>query len=127
MFNILIVSGTLWEGRYKSCLIEAENYLIGVYRYIELNPVRANMVKDPSEYQWSSYQINALGKLSDLCAVLRYWGLRYWGQYPLMHIRYFTSLKQKVTSTILKKSTTPFLLLTEILFRSSASAFLNAL
>jgi len=60
-------SGTLWEGRYKSCLIEAENYLIGVYRYIELNPVRANMVKDPSEYQWSSYQINGLGNLSELC------------------------------------------------------------
>lgn len=48
-------SGTLWEGRYKSCLIEAENYLIEVYRYIELNPVRAKMVKDPSEYLWSSY------------------------------------------------------------------------
>ncbi len=60
-------SGTLWEGRYKSCLIEAENYLIEVYRYIELNPVRAKMVKDPSEYLWSSYQINVLGKLSELC------------------------------------------------------------
>ena len=60
-------SGTLWEGRYKSCLIEAENYLIGVYRYIELNPVRANRVKGPSEYQWSSYQINGLRNLSELC------------------------------------------------------------
>ena len=47
-------SGTLWEGRYKSCLIQAERYLIEVYRYIELNPVRAKMVKDPSEYIWSS-------------------------------------------------------------------------
>ena len=60
-------SGTLWEGRYKSCLVEAERYLIEVYRYIELNPVRAKMVADPSEYTWSSYQINALGKISNLC------------------------------------------------------------
>ncbi len=60
-------SGTLWEGRFKSCLVQAERYLIEVYRYIELNPVRAKMVDDPSEYSWSSYQINALGKISDLC------------------------------------------------------------
>ena len=60
-------SGTLWEGRYKSCLVQAERYLIEVYRYIELNPVRANIVQDPSDYAWSSYQINALGKLSDIC------------------------------------------------------------
>ncbi|MCL1051870.1 transposase [Shewanella abyssi] len=60
-------SGTLWEGRYKSCLVQTEVYLIQLYRYIELNPVRANMVDDPSEYQWSSYQVNALGKASELC------------------------------------------------------------
>jgi putative transposase len=60
-------SGTLWEGRYKSCLVQAEEYLIEVYRYIEMNPVRAKMVDDPSEYIWSSYPINALGKESDLC------------------------------------------------------------
>ena len=60
-------SGTLWEGRYKSCLVQAERYLIEVYRYIELNPVRANLVDDPSEFIWSSYQVNALGKTSDLC------------------------------------------------------------
>jgi putative transposase len=60
-------SGTLWEGRYKSCLVQEEKYLIEVYRYIEMNPVRAKMVKEPSEYLWSSYQINGLGKESDLC------------------------------------------------------------
>ncbi len=59
-------SGTLWEGRFKSCLIDSESYLLEVYRYIELNPVRACMVNKPSEYQWSSYQCNALGKVSDL-------------------------------------------------------------
>jgi len=60
-------TGTLWEGRYKSCLVEAEDYLLELYRYIELNPVRANMVAEPSEYKWSSYQINGLGKQSELC------------------------------------------------------------
>lgn len=60
-------SGTLWEGRYKSCLVQEEHYLLGLHRYIEMNPVRANMVKDPGEYRWSSYQINALGKKSALC------------------------------------------------------------
>jgi putative transposase len=55
-------TGTLWEGRYKSTLVDAENYLLTVYRYIELNPVRAGMVVHASEYPWSSYQGNALGK-----------------------------------------------------------------
>ena len=55
-------SGTLWEGRYKSTLVDADNYLLTVYRYIELNPVRANMVTHASEYPWSSYPGNALGK-----------------------------------------------------------------
>ena len=60
-------SGTLWEGRFKACLIQEERYLLEVYKYIELNPVRAEMVADPGEYRWSSYQINGLGKVSDLC------------------------------------------------------------
>ncbi|WP_281558489.1 transposase [Thalassomonas sp. RHCl1] len=59
-------TGTLWEGRYKSCLVEEETYLLQLYRYIELNPVRAGMVADPGEYRWSSYQCNGLGKKSDL-------------------------------------------------------------
>ena len=60
-------TGTLWDGRYKSCLVQTERYLLEVYRYIELNPVRADMVSDPGDYVWSSYQINALGKESELC------------------------------------------------------------
>jgi len=62
-------TGTLWEGRFKSCLVQEENYLLQLYRYIELNPVRAGMVKEPSDYNWSSYQINALGKKSNLCTL----------------------------------------------------------
>ena len=60
-------SGTLWEGRFKSCLVQEERYLLEVYRYIELNPVRAEMVTEPGEYRWSSYQVNAWGKVSNLC------------------------------------------------------------
>ncbi len=60
-------SGTLWEGLFKSCLVENEAYLLELYRYIEMNPVRAKMVNDPGEYRWSSYRINGLGKMSDLC------------------------------------------------------------
>ena len=60
-------TGTLWQGRFKSCLVQEEIYLIQLYRYIELNPVRAGMVEQPSDYVWSSYPINALGKASELC------------------------------------------------------------
>jgi putative transposase len=59
-------TGTLWEGRYKATLIDSENYLLTCMRYIELNPVRANMVAHPSEYPWSSYRHNAVGQLDEL-------------------------------------------------------------
>jgi putative transposase len=55
-------SGTLWEGRYKASLIDSDTYALTCYRYIELNPVRANMVAHPAEYPWSSYRGNALGE-----------------------------------------------------------------
>jgi putative transposase len=55
-------TGTLFEGRYKATVIDSEHYLLSCYRYIELNPLRAVMVAHPSEYPWSSYAINALGK-----------------------------------------------------------------
>lgn len=53
-------SGTLWEGRFKSCLI-GDDYLLLCQRYIELNPVRSALVGEPSVYPWSSYACNALG------------------------------------------------------------------
>jgi len=59
-------TGTLWEGRYRSCLVQDEEYLLKCYRYIELNPVRANMVDQPHEYRWSSYHSNALGMCSKI-------------------------------------------------------------
>ena len=59
-------SGTLWEGRFKSSLVQSERYLLELYRYIELNPVRADMVDTPGEYSWSSYACNALGIQTEL-------------------------------------------------------------
>lgn len=59
-------SGTLWEGRFKSALIDCAHYLWSCYRYIELNPVRAGLVADPAAYRWSSYRCNALGRLDPL-------------------------------------------------------------
>ena len=55
-------TGTLWEGRYRATVIDAESYLLACSRYIELNPVRAAMVKAPGEYRWSSYRCNAMGQ-----------------------------------------------------------------
>lgn len=55
-------SGSLWEGRFRSSLVQTQHYVLGCYRYIEMNPVRANMVKHPIDYPWSSYAANADGK-----------------------------------------------------------------
>jgi putative transposase len=55
-------TGTLWEGRYKSSLVDRETYLLHCYRYIELNPVRACMVADPIDYTWSSHACNAFNR-----------------------------------------------------------------
>jgi putative transposase len=57
-------TGTLWEGRYKSTLIQAERYLLACMVYIDLNPVRAGMVADPGDYPWSSHA-HYLGRRSD--------------------------------------------------------------
>ena len=54
-------TGSLWEGRFRSCIVDSETYLLQCYRYIESNPVRAGMVSRPDEYSWSSYGFNALG------------------------------------------------------------------
>ena len=59
-------SGTLWEGRHKASLVDADNYLLKCYRYIEMNPVAASMVITPEQYRWSSYQHHAWGKPNDI-------------------------------------------------------------
>ena len=57
-------TGTLWEGRYKSTLIQAERYLLACMVYFDLNPVRAGLVGDPGDYPWSSHQ-HYVGRRSD--------------------------------------------------------------
>ena len=59
-------TGTLWEGRFKSCVVPSESYVLACYRYIELNPVRAGIVDAPGKYRWSSYATNAEGRASVL-------------------------------------------------------------
>ena len=49
-------TGTLWESRYKSSVVESDTYLLACCRYIELNPVRARMVAEAGDYPWSSYR-----------------------------------------------------------------------
>src|SRR5207248_4981146 len=58
-------TGTLWEGRFHSCLVASERYALACYRYIELNPVEAKMVAHAHEYRWSSYKANARGASGD--------------------------------------------------------------
>ena len=47
-------TGTLWEGRYKACLVDGADYLLRCARYIDLNPVRARMTDAPAGFRWSS-------------------------------------------------------------------------
>jgi putative transposase len=52
-------TGTLWEGRFRSCIVESARYVLACYRYIELNPVRAGLVGHPADYLWSSHAVNS--------------------------------------------------------------------
>lgn len=58
-------SGTLWEGRFRSCVVESARYVLACYRYIELNPCRAKLVQHPAAYQWSSHRVN-IGQAADI-------------------------------------------------------------
>ena len=66
-------TGTLWEGRFRSSVIDSERYLFACYRYIELNPVRAGLVENPADYPWSSYRTNALGARNPVVQPRREW------------------------------------------------------
>lgn len=61
-------TGTLWEGRFKSTIVDAEDYVTACYRYIEANPLRARMVERPEDHLWPSYVRNALGRADPLVA-----------------------------------------------------------
>jgi len=59
-------TGTLWEGRFRSSIVQSERYLLTCQTYIELNPVRANIARHPAEHAWSSYGTNACGSPAGL-------------------------------------------------------------
>ena len=66
-------SGTMWEGRFKSSLVDKEYYCLACYRYIELNPVRAGIVRHTRDYPWSSFRCNALGRPNSLITPHESW------------------------------------------------------
>lgn len=65
-------TGTLWEGRHRASLVQAERYLLTCMRYIECNPVRAHMVTRPEAYRWSSYGATAWGDATWLTPHVEY-------------------------------------------------------
>ncbi len=69
-------TGTLWEGRYRSTVVDTDRYLLACMRYVELNPVRAGLVDDPSAYRWSSHR-HQLGQFADplITEHALYWAL----------------------------------------------------
>ena len=66
-------SGHVWQGRFKSPVIQDDEHLLIVLRYIEANPLRAAMVKDPGDYPWSSFQYHGLGRPSELLSPVPAW------------------------------------------------------
>ncbi len=69
-------TGTLWEGRYKSSVLDSEAYLLTCMSYIDLNPVRAGIVDAPENFDWSSYK-HLIGQKIDKLVTPHalYWGL----------------------------------------------------
>jgi len=59
-------SGSLWEGRYKSSLIDANGYLLSCYRFVELRPLELRGVEELEDYPWSSFHHHCGTELSDL-------------------------------------------------------------
>ena len=86
-------TGTLWEGRFKSNLIDSDTYLLACHRYIELNPVRAGMVSAPGDFPWTSHAYYAHGKPSGLISEHPVYGSL--GTTPADRRRRFLSLFEK--------------------------------
>jgi putative transposase len=83
-------TGTLWEGRYKSTLVQTERYLLACMVYVDLNPVRAGMALDPKSHLWSSHR-HYVGQTPDrrLTPPSVYWGL---GNTPFAREAAYTEL-----------------------------------
>ena len=83
-------TGTLWEGRYRSTLVQTERYLLACMVYMDLNPVRAGMVAEARQHPWSSHR-HYIGQVSDrrLSPPSVYWGL---GNTPFAREAAYTEL-----------------------------------
>lgn len=90
-------SGTLWESRYKSSVVQTERYLLACCRYIELNPVRARMVADAGEYVWSSYSMR-MGNVADSWLDVDPCFLALGHTWPERQMRYAELMKQSVSA-----------------------------
>jgi putative transposase len=66
-------SGHVWQGRFKSPVIQDDEHLLVVLRYIEANPLRAALVSDAGDYRWSSYQYHGLGRTDALLSPFPEW------------------------------------------------------
>jgi putative transposase len=89
-------TGTIWEGRVKSCLIDSEAYLFVLYKYIEMNPIKAGMVKNLKNYRWSSYPHNALGIADEL--VTEHLQYKRFGQDKRIRCQHYKSLFNELDS-----------------------------
>ena len=95
-------TGTLWEGRFRSCLIQPNHYLLELYRYIEMKPVRLSIVSDAGNYAWSSFQVNAKGNTSALCKPhMEYFKLGATNENR--EAKYFEYCEQTTSKELLKK------------------------
>jgi len=97
-------SGTLWEGRYKSSVIDSEAYLLTCMAYIDLNPVRAGVVELADEFNWSSYK-HLIGQKIDklLTPHALYWGL---GNTPFSREAAYAKFVQSGLSASIQKDLT---------------------
>jgi len=120
-------SGTLWEGRYKASRIDSEQYALLCYRYIELNPVRANMVGHPAEYPWSSYRANALGQIDPIVTPhALYWALGSDdGQKQLHYRSLFDGQVDEISLDQIREATNKAWVLGSDYFKQSIASQLN--
>ena len=91
-------TGTLWEGRYKSCPVMDDDYFLRCQRYIELNPLRARMVEDPVHYRWSSHSANTRPPTDPLITPHRAW-LALGPDVPTRHRAWRTAVMEAIDPT----------------------------
>jgi putative transposase len=101
--------GHVWQGRFKSPIIQGDDHLMTVLRYVEANALRAGLVRDLADYPWSSYLAHALGRADELLSAVPGWSRlgkteearrafwRRWVQEPLSE-RELAAVRQAVTT-----------------------------